>query len=58
MTCDKCGGLMAYISVGDWYECHEAAKCLHCGRIVWLAPVPYASPEITDWQAEEAARAR
>ena len=52
MSCAKCGGLVAVVTFGDFYEEHDAVKCLMCGWVGWLEPVPYAPPDLTEWQAE------
>lgn len=51
MSCAKCGGLTALVAFGDFYEEHDAVKCLMCGWVGWLEPVPYAPPDLTDLQA-------
>ena len=52
MTCAKCGALAAIVEYSDYFESHLALKCL-CGKLEWLNPVPYAPPELYDYEADD-----
>ena len=52
MSCAKCGGLTAIVTMGDFFEEHDAIKCLTCGWVGWVNPVPYARPECSQWDCD------
>ena len=54
MACAKCGGLEAPVTFGDWFEQHEAVKCLICGKVRWVKAVAYSPPEKLDYLCDTA----
>lgn len=52
MICSKCGGLAVVVAYGDLWEEHEATKCMVCGWVGWLNPVPFSPPECSQWDCD------
>ena len=54
MPCGKCGGLEVPIYYEDYFESHEAIKCLNCGRVRWVEAVSYSPPDQLDYLCDSA----
>ena len=52
MSCGKCGGLAASVVFYNEFESNEAVKCLTCGWVGWVEPVPFCPPEQLDYMCD------
>ena len=52
MSCGKCGGLAASVVYYNDFEANEAIKCLTCGWVGWVEPVPFCPPEQLDYMCD------